>query len=79
MYSDDIPKSEIKKLIFDQEWSCDIPGWISHPEFVAVIRNRQIIPQNAMLNGRIPMDAENFYVQSGDMHDIQELVRILEQ
>lgn len=79
MYSDQVPRENIARVLNSQIWSFDIPGWINHQEFVSVIRNRQIIPQNALLNGKIPMDAENFYIQSGDMHSIQDLVRILEQ
>jgi len=79
MYSDQVDRASIERVINAQAWSFDIPGWISHQEFVSVIRNRQVLPQNALLNGKIPMDAENFYVQSGDMHDIRELIRILEQ
>ena len=77
MYSDSIPQQDVKDLILSQNWSYDVPGWISHDEFVSVISNHQIIPKNALLNGRIPMDAENYYIQAGDMHTINELVEIL--
>lgn len=77
MYSNDIPKSKIDEIINSQNWYYDIPGWISHEEFVSVIRDRNIIPQNALLNGKIRMDAENYYIQSGDMHNIDELSAIL--
>ena len=77
LYSNDIPKSKIDELINSERWYFDIPGWISHEEFISVIRNRNIIPQNALLNGKIPMDAENYYIQSGDMHNIDELCKKL--
>ena len=77
MYSNSIKKTIIKELLSQQNWYYDIAGWISHEEFVEVIRERHIIPQNALLNGKIPMDAENYYVQSGDMHNIKELCEIL--
>ena len=73
MYSNDISKEDISKIIDLQNWCFDIAGWVSHQEFVSVIENKQIIPQNALLNGKIPMDAENYYIQSGDMHTFQEL------
>ena len=77
MYSNDISKEVIKEIVFGQSWSYDIAGWISHEEFVSVIRNGHIIPQNALLNDKIRMDASNYYIQSGDMHDISELCNIL--
>ena len=63
-YSNSIDKTELKELISQQEWCFDIAGWISHEEFVEVIRGRNIIPQNALLNGKTRMDAENYYIQS---------------
>ena len=38
-----------------------------------MIRENRIIPQNAFLNGRTKMDAENYYFQTGNMHSINEL------
>ncbi len=73
LYSNDIPKDKINDIIRSQEWSFDIAGWVSHDEFVYAIRNKFVIPQNALLNGKTKMDAENYYIQSGDMHDIGSL------
>ena len=77
LYSDDISRPILESIINSQDWSYDIAGWISHDDFVSVIKERLIIPQKALLNGRIPMDAENYYIQSGDMRNIEDLVRIL--
>lgn len=77
LFSYQISKETISEIIFKETWSYDIAGWISHDEFVSVIRDRQIIPQNATLKRWTTMDASNYYVQSGDLHDIDELCRIL--
>lgn len=77
MYSNNIDKETASRIVRSQDWYFDIAGWISHHEFVSVIRNKNIIPQNALLNDKIPMDAENYYVQSGDMHTFQELYDVL--
>ena len=37
-----------------------------------------IIKKGEFLNGRTKMDAENYYIQAGDMKDINELVNIIE-
>ena len=36
-----------------------------------------IIKKGEFLNGRTKMDAENYYIQAGDMKDIKELVNII--
>lgn len=77
MYSDNIDKTTIDRIIGSETWSFDIAGWVTKEEFVSVIRQNQIIPQRALLNGKIPMDAENYYIQSGDMHDARELISML--
>lgn len=77
LYSNEVCREKINELIDSQNWYFDIPGWISHQEFISVISDKNIIPQNALLNGKVPMDAENYYIQSGDMHDIDSLCNIL--
>lgn len=77
MYCDEISKSKIEEIINSEWWSFDIGGWVNHAEFVSVIRDKNIIPQGAKLNGKIPMDADNYYIQSGDMHKMHELVKEL--
>lgn len=77
LFSNDIGKDTIDRIIDEQYWHFDIAGYITHEEFVEVIHNKQIIPQNALLNGKIPMDAENYYIQSGEMHRIIKLYETL--
>lgn len=60
-------------------WSYDIAGWISHDELISVIRSGQKIRQNDFLNGKVRMDADNYYVQAGDLHPINELCAILKE
>lgn len=73
-YSDFIEKEEIENIILNQMWEYDLPGFITHDQLVEVIRNKQIIPQNALLNGSTPMDAENYYIESGDMKGFSMLI-----
>ena len=61
------------KKIVSQHWSYDFPGFIYYSELVKLIRERRIIPQNAMLNGGTKMDAENYYFQTGNMHSMIEI------
>ena len=72
----DIPeniKDILKEKIYNQNWAYDFPGFIYYSELVKMIRERRIIPQNAMLNGSTKMDAENYYFQTGNMHSMIEI------
>lgn len=66
-------KEILSKTIGEMEWQYDFPGFIYHGELVKMIREKCIIPKNAMLNGKTRMDAENYYFQVGNMHSIMEL------
>ena len=48
-----------------------------HDELLKIITDKYIIEKGEKLNGKTPMDAENYYVQSGDMKDIKQLINIL--
>ncbi len=75
LYSEEADRVELEKIILKEKWTYDAPGYIKHIELVEIINNKLIIPRGAMLNGKTRMDAENYYVQAGDMHDINELFR----
>lgn len=77
LYSEKIDKEELRKIIIKENWGYDIPGWISHRDLVNIINDDFIIKKDDMLNGITKMDAENYYVQSGDMKDIKLLINIL--
>lgn len=79
MYSDTLPmpSDEFKNIILKEKWSFDIPGYITHEDLVEAINQPLILPQGALLQGSTPMDAENYYIQSGDMRTIEALINIL--
>lgn len=77
LYSQVIDYENISRLILSQTWSYDIPGFITKDQLIYAINNNYVIKQGAMLNGRIPMDAENYYIQSGDMININELKELI--
>jgi len=60
---------EIEKAV----WFYDIPGCCSVKTIRHIIKNQYVIPKNALLNGRTKMDAENYYIQSVDLHDLKDL------
>ncbi len=77
LYADNIDKEHLYTLIVSEKWEYDIPGYITYEELRFLIDHNFILPQYALLNGKIVMDAENYYVQSGDMRDFRQLVMAL--
>lgn len=73
LYSNDADYNELMDLMEQQEWEYDIPGYIKRDDFRKIIAHRFIIPRGALLNGKIPMDADNYYVQAGDLRSIDTL------
>jgi len=66
-----VSKEELKEKISSENWEYDIPGCITNEDLISIIKSRNIIPQRAMLNGKIKMDAENYYIQCGDLREIK--------
>jgi hypothetical protein len=77
LYSNDIDKSTLHSLIKNEKWEYDIAGYITNDDLKFLINNNFILPKSSMLNGKIQMDAENYYVQSADMKDFQKLISSL--
>lgn len=71
-YSDSVSKEILRRAVCNVDWEFDIPGFITLGELKTIICDGFVLPQNSMLNGGTRMDAENFYVQAGDMHDIND-------
>lgn len=77
-YSNKVEKNVLKRTIFAQRFNYDIPGFIDRGVLVKLIAGNFVIPKGAMLNSsRTVMDADNYYIQAGDMMDIKDLVSCL--
>lgn len=78
LFVDDVKKEELYDLVNRQMWRYDIPGFITRLDFInKVIAQNHILPQNALLNGKIKMDASNYYVQCGELRKLDELRKLL--
>jgi len=73
-FSDEVDIELIRSIIFKEVFEYDIPGFLTNTDIQTLIQNRFIIPQNAMLNGKTRMDAENYYCQSGNLREIDSLI-----
>lgn len=78
LYSNQIDRDKLHQLCCNQKWEYDYAGYISHDELVYMIRNQYVLPQGSLLNGGTRMDAENYYVQAGDMHEMDTLKEFFE-
>ncbi len=75
LYSNDLHREALYNVIREENWAYDIPGYITHEDLKYLIHHDFRLPKNSLLNGKIPMDAENYYLQSGDLRDFQELIK----
>jgi len=73
LYSNDIGYEIIKSLLEKLSFFADTPGYITSAFLREKIRKRQILPKNSMLNGRIKMDAENYYILSIDFEEFNNI------
>ncbi|MFZ4929133.1 hypothetical protein [Chryseobacterium sp. Mn2064] len=76
-YSDNLNKADIEKVISENIWSYDTAGYSTHQNLVDAIADGCVLPQNSILNHYTKMDAENYYIQSGDMYPLSDLIKDL--
>lgn len=77
-YSNDCDYNTLQQLVFNDDLSFDIPGYLTIDRFVNDINNgNNIIHQGNILNGRTTMDADNYYYESGELQDINNLYDLL--
>lgn len=74
LYSDSINRDELFKLVSGQAWSYNYVGYITKADLLQIIQERYVLPQGALLNGSTVMDAENYYIQAGDLRDVCSLL-----
>lgn len=77
LYSDNIEKSVLYNLIINEKWNYDIVGYISRVDLINIINSNIVINKGEFLNGKTKMDADNYYIQAGEMRNINELINII--
>ena len=78
LYSEEMDRGTLWEEISRYTWTYDYAGYISLEDLKYLIRNRFIIAKGAVLNGGTRIDADNYYVQAGDMPSAEELVSVLQ-
>jgi len=77
LYNNKIDKKELaNQILVGSTWEYDIAGFITHEDLLCSINKEYIIPKGSLLNGTVPMDAENYYFESGDMRTINTFKEI---
>lgn len=74
LLNNEIEKTILQNLIFINNWNYDIAGYCTNSDLVEKITNGYILPQNSILNHYTKMDANNYYIQSGDLKTITDLI-----
>lgn len=78
LYSKFCDRKNLLELLKKQIWKYEISGYITHSDFKNIIDARMIIKQGAYLNStKTKMDADNYYVQLGDLRNPSELLNEL--
>lgn len=65
LFKDSVSKQALFNTIKSYQWYYDIPGCFSHKTLKYIIDEGYVLPKNSLLNGKIKMDAENYYIQAG--------------
>ena len=70
-------KSMIKQKIESSNFYYDIPWYFTTVTLKYIIEKGYILTKNSLLNGKIKMDANNYYIQSGNLKDVRFLINEL--
>lgn len=71
-FEEEAPRENLKAIILSYKWYYDVAGFITRDMLVTAISERFIINKGDMLQKFIPMDASNYYIQSGHMISMDE-------
>lgn len=76
-YSKKYDRQNLKRVFLTKEFTYNIVGFITNDDFKNIIDCNQYIPKGGYLNSNMLMDADNYYIQSDDMIEIEELINLL--
>jgi len=78
LYVESIDKQTLWNEIEKVVWLYDYAGYISINHLKELIKQQFVIYKGDTLNGATRIDADNYYIQAGDMFDVKELVAELQ-
>ncbi len=65
--------------IQQEKWQFDIAGFCTSKTIRHIISNQYILPKSSLLNGKMKIDAENYYIQCGNLKEIELMVSEIKQ
>lgn len=68
---------DIRQKIESSKFYYDIPGFFTTITLKYIIENGYVIPKNSLLNNKTKMDAENYYIQSGNLKKMEFFLKEL--
>ncbi|MCA0131146.1 hypothetical protein [Winogradskyella alexanderae] len=74
LFDSEADKELLRAKILDHKWTYDIPGCCSLKTLRHIIANDYVLPKGALLNGKTKMDAENYYIQTGNLKGVDLLI-----
>ena len=69
--------NEIINKVEKTHFYYDIPGYFTTKTLKHIIDKKYVLPKNALLNGKTKVDADNYYIQSGDLRNTSLLINEL--
>ena len=65
------------ETLLAEKWEYEITGYITSDDLKEIMKLGHEIPKGALLNGKVLMDASNFYVQASSLRGVDKLVESL--
>lgn len=75
--SNECDYNTLKDLFNFSCFEYNIVGFITNDDLKTLITNKHYIPRGSVLNRFTTIDADNYYIQSDDMIEIEELINLL--
>lgn len=57
----------IIEIFCKETWFIDIPGFVTKNDLITQITNNNFLPKGTMINGKVPLDADNFYFETKNL------------
>lgn len=78
LYADYVNREELYRLLASCNWTYNFVGYLTKEDLLQIINDGYILPKGTKLNGKTTMDAENYYVQAGDLRDMASYGALLQ-
>lgn len=81
-YSSNIRREQLEQILLSKKFTYDIPGYMTRSGLEWIIQNGYVIKQGNYINrfaDNNKLDANNYYIQAGDLHSTYKLIEELKK